>query len=589
MPIALNLSSEGLDLRILPGKQFQADRNLVNSIPFRYPIWENDKFVCWRFPRSSLNTILSKWDSKEIIFDESLQELVDNLRKQIIPIDELEKDPLRVSPADGKILKDYQENYVGIPPFKKRLICSFGIGTGKSISSLLRALQLGFNRILIISPKVLFKVVKDWPNSINATYGEFPFIYYGTIKQREKLRKDFLNQRIVLTNYEKVEEILKYFPIAKWDQILIDEAHNCATPNTKINKAIDKLIRLNPDAGLQLVTGTPIRNRLRDLWQLANWINPDSVGSMSSFLDKYEIPTKFKDITKNGRKFRIPIAWKYQNQEELFNKLKSIMVRVDIKDYVNWEDRTEIVSCEMTPKQQSLYNAAKEEILIELETKQLQINNVLTRCLRLLQISEGMFNLEEGNLESGKLDYIRYELDNTDDKVAIWSRFVPIGYEIQKLYPDQAVVHNGEMPDGLRLLSVMAFEGVKSQEDLEEFNRLKKYYPDFRFGPGEARIFSSTIHLRSGIGMNLKSCSHQIASSFDFTEAANLQAFGRIKRLDSAFDTLYTKRLTSENTIESWALHKLLTKSRNYSIILDGKETFSTRLSNYEMLRMLRG
>ena len=593
MPIVLDISGPNLIIKALSGPKFSTDRDRINRLQGRIPRWSIDKstgeeiFLHWEISRSQLNDVLSLWDLEtEIIPSERVSSLLTGFQKASIPISELVREDFEFEIRDGRKLKPHQQDFVAIEGERNKFIVASKIGSGKTLMAFARACRLGFNKLLIICPVTC---IPEWTREIYDTKDIPYMVYRGDKKKRTRLREELDNFPVIITNYEMVGELNKLCSDVKFEQVIIDEAHNIASTDTILYKEHDKLIRRNMASGLQLLTGTAIRNHIEDLWSLCNWINPDLLGSKSKFLSRYRVETRWKNVTtKTGRVWKIPIQFQYRHTDELYEKLKSVMIQSNVDHLQTWEDCTDIINISITGKQRELYEQARTAIILDVESGELPLNNVLTRVLRLQEIAEGLYNLNPAWKDSGKLDYIKYELEHTNEKVIIWSRFVQIHDEIKALFPDRTVLYEGGMSDGARFLSKIAFQGCKNVEEEKEFYRIKKYHPDFKFEPGEATVLTGTIHMRTGIGSNFQACAYQIFPSFDHVHTTNLQAAGRILRIGQEAEKVYTKYLVAEHTIE----RQYLLKSMNHYAMLaniQGGKGSSEGLKNAEVLNLLRG
>jgi hypothetical protein len=209
--------------------------------------------------------------------------------------------------------------------------------------------------------------------------------------------------------------------------------------------------------------------------------------------------------------------------------------------------------------------------------------------LRLLQIAEGAYNIDENSEESGKLEYICHDLDNTEDKVIIWSRFKPVTHILYKKYRDKAVLYNGDVPLRDRILAKYAFQGGLSENEelIWHQNRgklpisyIKKGEPEYykpKFNghiraPGGAQFFFGTLDFRSSIGINLhNSCSRQIFPSFHFNGGVNEQAKSRLTRLGQEADKVVTQYLVSLGTIEPECLASVFKRFKQSQQIITGQ------------------
>lgn len=554
-----------LALRVQECNNFIELRNKLMSISGKEAEYSEDgEFKYWKFPLGSFQVVLKKFQPSELDIDPKVYEAVacQKLKDSIV------SDVAIFQSLDGKALFPHQEEYVKIDPKRKALLCSFEMGAGKSRATLVRAKTVGFKKLLVIVPSI---VVPNWITEIREIYGVEALAYSGDLNptKRYKLRQSIKDYSVFVVNYEMVGELSEFLPDI--DHVIIDEIHNLSNPKTKIYKDSQKVVRKNKCI-IQGASGTPIRLRVRDLWGVLNLLDPVFAGSRSVFLDTYEVELAHKTIIKNGHKIKIPIKLGTKNEDHLKERLDCILYRAKRDTITTFKEKIEIVSCPLVGKQAELYNDIKEGIIRDLETKELYgNNNTLVRMLRLLQVSEGCFNLYPDIEDSGKYEIVKQELTSNTDKIIVWSRFKPITEKILQDFSDRAVIYNGDTSPALKKLGVWAFQGVTNEKDLEEFNRLKKYHPDFKFGPGEASIFTGTVNLRSGLGINLHKANKCIFTSFDFNPQANMQAKDRISRIGQTAEIVNTQFLVSEGTIEYRALSMILTHYENSLKILDGK------------------
>ena len=596
MPIIITTLQDKIALKISRSMDFDKDRAKLD--PIKPKRWDSS-YGYWLLDFPSLGRILSTWKEEEIITQGTeIKSLIDKL--------ETDRQPLKFLPKiEGKLpespikLKDFQETYVRIYKNKNRLLLSLDQGLGKTITALERCRILGYKRILVICPKV---VCVNWRSEIRKCLEKQAQIFLGNKSQRDKLNKTINDFDIVITTYEQIGNLDSY----DFDQIIIDEGHLLSNKKSKrfkdTHSFLDKI--LNRDYGLQILTGTPIQHKVRDLWAIIYLLNPNLAGSEYDWQNEYErvlrkitktIVLKNKQgnpIIKDGKPLtkviEIPIEVENKNIDKLKDKLSSIMYRVSREGKVSFKDSIENVIVEMTSKQQKLYERVRNDILVDLENKTLNLQNAPTRLLRLLQASEGYFNLDKDIIDSGKLDYVIDILQNTDEKIVVWSRFQPITEILGKMFKDKAVIYNGNKSDNYKTLAKWSFNGVDSTHDEEEFFRLKKSVKDFIFVPGEAQFLFGVINNRSSLGMNLhKHCNRQIFTSIDYMPTADFQAADRIRRLDQLEDTVYTQFILSENSVDSKVLNLALSNYNNSVNILDGKESITYK-QIYRLLEELR-
>ncbi len=88
---------------------------------------------------------------------------------------------------------------------------------------------------------------------------------------------------VVITSYETAIRDLSLFRMIRWHAVVLDEAQYIRNPDTRRAKTVKQLHRQVSFA----VTGTPVENRLRDLWSIMDFILPGYLGELSAFEARY--------------------------------------------------------------------------------------------------------------------------------------------------------------------------------------------------------------------------------------------------------------------------------------------------------------
>lgn len=586
---------ETIAVNILKG-DFQRDLEKIKNIPGRE--W-NKLEKKWEFPWYQLGDLLQVFPDA-ILKSPVLQSLKQKLSESFVPWNSLAP---HVIPIEfTRFPKTYQERYIRINKSKNRLLCAFEQGCGKTYTSLERVKFLGYQRLLIVCPKV---VCSNWRAEVRSVLGQEAIIYQGA--KRNKVWNEMqTTDRPVIATYESVHEVAEMIEecdIGKFDQILLDEAHLISNPESKRFKQVVHAVRLNKGAGIQCLTGTPMQHRIKDIWAIIHMLNPLLAGGYEAFQKRFMMPVKWmsrpfplKDehgkpkLDEKGKPVvvmrQIEVAWRPFNLHKLEPIMNAISYRVKREDVTTFEDAMETVTVELTPRQRRMYERLRDALIVELKDKTISLRHVPVRLLRLLQAAEGLFNFDSEDEESGKLDYIKHALDNATGKVIVWSRFKPITELLGRLYKDRCVVYNGSRSDAYKQFAKWSFNGLDSPEDEPEYRKLQA-----RFGggdPGWAQFFFGTVDMRSSLGMNLHTdCSMQIFSSFSWMGAANMQAADRLRRIGQLAARVRTIFLVGEDTFELRALNVVMRNFQDTLKALDGTERMSFKQIS-QIIELLR-
>ena len=581
MAISLEVSGKSMKIKVLRGQDFELHRDSIKKLAEKKPIYKLQegvsRFSHWDVSIVEFGNLLGCIAKEKIIC--SNPEAKELLGKFLIDSADIES----LEPIEGEIKWkrppkfDDQEVYVRINASKNRLIGALSPGMGKSFCSLMRAQVLRGKKILVVGPSKNNFIT--WRSEVELST-DWSFVkYHGTPDKRKKVREQELSKYdVIFTTYTMVHELVGI----PFDQIIYDEAHTICHKRTKVFKNAEKMVKSCPASGLQLLSGTPILHKPRDLWGLVYLINSIVAGSEYSWIKRYEkveksifkhVPVKTSDgyaLDERGRvktrKIEIPILVSNQNMPELHQRTKSFLFRRKLSDHVSFKDRMETQLVEMLPRQLKMYQEAKEELMIELSDRTLKMKNALSRVTRFLQICEGCYNLDSTIQDSGKLEYLFDELDNADDKRVIWSRFLPCHEILKKKYGKRIAISNGEMTPIQRSMAVWNFQGCVTKQDRLDWEKYNKgEYEE----PGQVDFLAMTIDRGSSVGLNIPSCSKQYCLSPTYNGNINEQAFSRLKRLTQQAEEVYTEIILTEvphTRFEEKVFKKIMA---NYAVTLD--------------------
>lgn len=191
-------------------------------------------------------------------------------------------------------------------------------------------------------------------------------------KQLEEF-EDMPGPKILVTNYEQIDPHLLDLNKLGFDIIIYDEAHYMKNYNSKRAKACLKL-----NAGRHfLLTGTPMLNHVNELWPLLHKIDPAGYPKYWGFIQRYAVFGGYKNKQITGVK----------NEKELTERLQSVMVRRMKADVLDLPE-VQIIQrkVDLAPEQRKIYDELIENLTIEIGDEVSEIENALTKFLRLKQI-----------------------------------------------------------------------------------------------------------------------------------------------------------------------------------------------------------
>ena len=160
---------------------------------------------------------------------------------------------------------------------------------------------------------------------------------------------------MVITSFTLARKDEKLLNSVEWQRLVLDEAQNIKNPKAAQTKAI---LKLNAPHRLAL-TGTPVENRLLDLWSIFNFLNPGYLGKQTQFRKAFEVPIQRdsdRALALNLKKLVEPFILRRVKTDK--NIIKDLPDKVEQKVY-----------CNLTPEQASLYEAVVQDVEQQIEEK----------------------------------------------------------------------------------------------------------------------------------------------------------------------------------------------------------------------------
>lgn len=369
---------------------------------------------------------------------------------------------------------------------------------------------------------------------------------------------------LVMTTYAFILR-LEWLKQMDWDLLILDEAQLIKNPGAKQTRAVKELksqMRLT-------LTGTPVENRLGDLWSLFDFTSPGLLGSSKVF-SGYAKQIQKENVPE--QRARLITALRELTQPYILRRLKT-----DKKIISDLPDKTEMQCyCSLSKEQVHLYQQAIKELSQQLkEAKGLQRRGlVLAYLIRFKQICNhpvqwlgyGEYTVQA----SGKfmrLKEICEEIAAKQEKVLIFTQFKEVIAPISDLLTDVF-----ERP-GLILHGDTV---IKKRPELVENFQSEQGAPFF------------VLSLKAGgTGLNLTAASHVIHFDRWWNPAVENQATDRAYRIGQKRAVLVHKficRGTVEDKIDALIASK---KDLSRELLEEGGELSLTELSNEELLRLI--
>ncbi|OYU64921.1 MAG: helicase [Cytophagaceae bacterium BCCC1] len=457
----------------------------------------------------------------------------------------------KFSDIDGALkvqLFPFQQEGVKFAARAGRSLMADDMGLGKTIQSIAVAeiykKVLQTNSVLIICPTSL---KYQWKSEIERfTHSSVQIIEGSSHKRREQYSNNGAYYQIVSYNYiaQDIDFINETLEI---DFVILDEAQRIKNWKTKVSKSVK---RLNSNYTVVL-TGTPLENRLEELYSIMQFIDVYQLGPLYQFVDRYQL----KD-PETGKVIG------YQHLNEIKSMLADTLIRRTkaevLKELPERMDKNLFVP--MTLEQREIHDEMQLEVskLVSKWQKFGFLNEVDRQKLimslsRMRMVCDSTFIIDQRTRKDTKVDELMNIVDEfletNDSKVVVfsqWERMTRlVAAEFDKKGIEYEYLHGG----------------IPSQ-------KREKLLKNFKENPN-SRIFLSTD--TGGVGLNLQSASLVINLDIPWNPAVLEQRIGRVYRIGQNRNVTVIN-LVSTGTIEHKMLDVLRFKSSMASGVLDGGE-----------------
>jgi superfamily II DNA or RNA helicase len=363
----------------------------------------------------------------------------------------------------------------------------------------------------------------------------------------------------VLTTYASIGRV-PWLLEREWGLVVLDEAQAIKNPGAKQTRAI-KSLRGRTRLAL---TGTPVENRLGDLWSLFDFLAPGLLGTAKQF------GTATKAMAARDTDGYAPL--RSLVRPYILRRLKTDKRVID-----DLPDKTEVTAyCSLTRVQAALYQRAVDELSRTLDEREgiERRGAILAALLRFKQIcnhpshwlGDGVWAAEA----SGKLSRLREICEPVaarQEKVLVFTQFremtLPLAAFLRDVFGREGLVLHGSVPVKQRKALVDAFQDE-----------------------GGPPFFVLSLKA-GGTGLNLTAASHVVHFDRWWNPAVENQATDRAFRIGQKKSVLVHK-LVCRGTVEE-RIDALIASKRALAeaVVAEGAEAKLTELSNEELLRLV--
>jgi superfamily II DNA or RNA helicase len=402
---------------------------------------------------------------------------------------------------------------------------------------------------LVICPA---SVLYNWRREAEKFVPHLKVLVLQSGQARHNLRRQIPEHDIVVTNYailrRDLEELCKF----DFRALVLDEAQFIKNPTAQVTVAVKEI---EADQRLAL-TGTPLENRLLDLWSIVDFIQPAYLGTQTSFNETYESKGEGPDWTTGTLRRRLSAKLR----PLMLRRLKR-QVAQDLPDRI--EERRD---CELDDEQRKLYLAelrrSREQVMKTLQEKGVAKSkmHVLAALTRLRQICCHP-RLVGSDAASGKTDTLFELLEPilaAGHKVLLFSQFVEMLKILEGVCRERSIRTH-----------ILTGETKGRQEVVNAFQQ-----------DTEPAVFLLSLRA-AGTGLNLTTASYVVLYDPWWNPAVEAQAIDRSHRIGQT-RTVNAYRLIAPGTVEEkiWELQQR--KSQTIQDVL-GEEGFATNLTRDDL------
>ncbi|MCP9768690.1 DEAD/DEAH box helicase [Lacihabitans sp. LS3-19] len=492
-------------------------------------------------------------DESFVCYEDALAFVIatrENIRRRLLFFDLFSKKNKTFSFDNCLKVKLYPFQVEGVKFAAKagRSLIADEMGLGKTLQALAVAeiykKHLGINKVLIVCPTSL---KYQWKSEIEKFTESQVHVIEGTAADRKK-QYTFTDSFYVISSYNSVaNDIENLSSTSGFDLVILDEAQRIKNWKTKVARSVKKI-----ETPFALVlTGTPIENKLEELYSIMQFIDVFKLGPLYAFLDRYQV--------KNVDTGKV-IA--YKNLNEISGIMSDVLIRRTKKEVMSQlpERLDKNLFVPMTKTQKDLHDEFYG-LVSRLVSKwrssgflnEIDRQRLILSLSQMRMVCDSTFILDQHSRNDTKIEELMSILEeyfeNGGEKVVIFSQWERMTRLVSQELSNRQIGFeylNGSVPSEKRKVLLDNFKDKK-----------------------ESNVFLSTD--AGGVGLNLQSASMIINLDIPWNPAVLEQRIGRVYRIGQK-NKVTVINLISTGTIEHKMLDILKFKSSMAIGVLDGGE-----------------
>lgn len=467
-------------------------------------------------------------------------------------------------------LRPYQERGVAWLAFLERwglgACLADDMGLGKTIQFIAFILHLQEENVLE-KPTLLVcptSVMGNWQKEVSKFAPTLKVLeYHGDKRPQGKTFTEVVKKHdLVITSYALIHRDIKLLKTVEWQIIVLDEAQNIKNSESKQSQAVRQLETTFRIA----LTGTPVENRLQELWSILDFLNPGYLGNKQFFQRRFAMPIEKYGDTASLNQLRSLV------QPFILRRLKTD--KDIIQDLPEKQEMT--VFCGLTSEQATLYQQLVDQSLVEIESAEgLQRRGMILGLLvKLKQICNHPAQyLKLATLEkhhSGKLQRLEEMLDEVlelDNRALIFTQFAEWG-KLLKPYLEKKL--------GREIFFLYGSTSKKQREEMID---------RFQHDPQGSPIMILSLKA-GGVGLNLTRANHVFHFDRWWNPAVENQATDRVFRIGQTRN-VQVHKFVSTGTLEEKINDMIESKKQLAEQVVGAGEDWLTEMDTDQLRNLL--
>ncbi len=438
-----------------------------------------------------------------------------------------------------------------------------GMGKTPTLITLLLHERVNKQKASIVHPTLVvcpMSIVGNWQREIQKFAPSLSVLVHHGVERLsdEAFAEEARRHDVVITTYALALRDKEQLAAIDWENVVVDEAQNIKNETAKQTQAIKQLQGRYKIA----LTGTPVENRLSELWSIMEFLNPGYLGTGTDFRQSFAIPIE-----------RYHNAERSQTLKKLVQPFMLRRLKTDKTIIQDLPDKMEMnVFCNLTQEQASLYEAVVKEMMEKIEQSDGMERRglILATLMKLKQVCNhpAHFLSDHSSLarRSGKLARLEEMLEEVlegGEKALIFTQFAEMGELLQQYLEERF---------GCEILFLHG-STPKKQRDM----MVQRFQEEQRGAP----LFLLSLKA-GGVGLNLTAANHVFHFDRWWNPAVENQATDRAFRIGQK-KNVQVHKLVCVGTLEERIDQMIEQKKELAESIVGSGENWLTEMSTEQL------